>query len=82
MTERKIVGKSRKNITFFDTPDIHKVSENTSFAFVEFVDLKIFNFKSRKLFGTLCIALKDVIWRFRIYNYFREILDFAILWTL
>ena len=29
---------------------IHKVSENTSFIFVDFVDLKIFKFKSRKLF--------------------------------
>ena len=29
---------------------IHKVSENTSFTFVDFVDLKIFKFKSRKLF--------------------------------
>ena len=29
---------------------IHKVSENASFIFVDFVDLKIFKFKSRKLF--------------------------------
>ena len=29
---------------------IHKVSENTSFILVDFVDLKIFKFKSRKLF--------------------------------
>ena len=29
---------------------IHKISEYTSFIFVDFVDLKIFKFKSRKLF--------------------------------
>ena len=68
MTERKIAGKSRKIITFFDSPGFydtctswatidsndnytHKVSENISFIFVDFVDLKIFKFKSRKLFG-------------------------------
>ena len=60
MTERKIAEKVRKIITFFDTPHflilaqtgsndnyIHKVSENTSFTFVDVVDLK---FKSWKFF--------------------------------
>ena len=67
MTERKVMEKVRKIITFFDTPwfsgsftnwaaidsnnnYIHKVSENISFTFVDFEDLKIFKFKSRKLF--------------------------------
>ena len=77
MIERKIVEKSRKNITSFDTPGfsdtcttsatidsndnhIHKVLENTSFTFVDFVDLKIFKFKSRKLFGdTLQNKIKE-----------------------
>ena len=30
---------------------IHKILENTSFTFVDFVDLKIFKLKCRKLFG-------------------------------
>ena len=29
---------------------IHNVSENTAFTFVDFIDLKIFKFKSQKLF--------------------------------
>ena len=34
---------------------------------------KISNFKNMSV---LCIILKHVVWRFRIYNYFREIFKF------
>ena len=68
MTERKIVEKSRKNISYFDTLGFSDtctnwatIDSNDTYIYkvlentsFTFVDLKVFKFKGRKLLGTPC----------------------------
>ena len=51
-------------------------SQNIKAGCVSIVVFNLHQIKRRAFFGTPGIALKHVIWRFRIRNYFREVFKF------